>query len=400
MEVACLLVPDFPIALARRDRPELRGKPVVVGGSAEEHARVTACSDEAATTGVAIGMPLRRALALCPRAVFIPLRQTELATEACRLTDLVCVSSPVVEEVDPRSRAHRNTGLARMLGMGEQAYLRELQQSACETTGLSVSLGAADAVFVAHAAAVVGAGGAAPVTVAPAETRGFLADLPIEALPVPPAMHQRLRLLGLVRLDDIADLSLSALQAQFGPDGRRAWELAHGRDASVIVPRRASVQVDAELDLPAPSALVEPLVVATRELLQRALQRPELQGHSLGQLDWRLTQEDGELITRRFVFRGPTRDAARMLFVVRSKAEQLKLTAPVVSVAVTLSGLCSEYGHQANLWSVGPRRQRELSEAIEQLNTREGSAQVYQIVEVQPWSRIPERQLAPIAYGG
>jgi DNA polymerase-4/protein ImuB len=66
---------------------------------------------------------------------------------------------------------------------------------------------------------------------------------------------------------------------------------------------------------------------------------------------------------------------------------------------VTLSGRCSEYGHQSNLWPIGPRRHRELLEAIEQLNTREGDAQVFRIVEVQPWSRIPERQLALVAFG-
>jgi hypothetical protein len=88
-----------------------------------------------------------------------------------------------------------------------------------------------------------------------------------------------------------------------------------------------------------------------------------------------------------------------MLFVTRSKIERLQLTAAAVSLQLTLSGLCSEYGHQANLWQTGPRRQKELLEAVEQLNAREGDAQVFRIVEVQPWSRIPERQLALIAFG-
>jgi DNA polymerase-4/protein ImuB len=89
-----------------------------------------------------------------------------------------------------------------------------------------------------------------------------------------------------------------------------------------------------------------------------------------------------------------------MLFVLRAKVEQLQLTAAASAAGITLSGLCSEYGHQANLWPIGPRRHRELMEAIEQLNTREGGPQVYQVIEVQPWSRIPERQLALAAYGG
>jgi len=89
-----------------------------------------------------------------------------------------------------------------------------------------------------------------------------------------------------------------------------------------------------------------------------------------------------------------------MLFVVKNKIERLQLPSAAVSLGLTLSGLCSEYGHQANLWQTGPRRRKELLDAIEQLNAREGEPQVFQIVEVQPWSRIPERQLALVAYGG
>ncbi|MEO9254833.1 MAG: hypothetical protein ABI305_04790, partial [Tepidiformaceae bacterium] len=65
MQVACLLVPNFLVALARRDTPSLRGRAVIVGGSPEEHAQVTACSEEAATAGVVVGTTLRKALALC-----------------------------------------------------------------------------------------------------------------------------------------------------------------------------------------------------------------------------------------------------------------------------------------------------------------------------------------------
>ena len=88
-----------------------------------------------------------------------------------------------------------------------------------------------------------------------------------------------------------------------------------------------------------------------------------------------------------------------MLFALQPKIERLQLPAAAVSVGVTLSGLCSEYGHQANLWQVGPRRHRELLEAVEQLNARVGGPQVFRIVEVQGWSRIPERQLGMVAFG-
>ncbi|MFN0095755.1 MAG: hypothetical protein ACKVVT_13385 [Dehalococcoidia bacterium] len=405
MDVACLLVPNFLVALARREEPRLDGLPVVVGGAPEDHAEVTACSDEAAAAGVVPGTTLRKALALCPKAVFLPLQESFAAQEASRIADLLRLYSPKVEVI-AHGHAHFDIrGLAKMTGQDDDAYLRDLYDAVTSASGLPVRIAAAETVFAAHAGAVVAGqvrarrGQDGPLLIQPGETRTFLAQLPVEVLPVPPLMHQRLRLFGLERLGQVAALTFSAIQAQFGRDGARAWELARGKDGTTITPQRDEVTVVEELDLPAPAALSEPLIAGTRALLERALNRTEIKGQSVRRLDWRAGLESGESVQRRFVFREPTADPARMLFLVRGRVERLQLPAAAVSISVTLSGLCSEYGHQANLWPVGPRRWRELCESIDQLNTRTGGPQVFRIVEVQPWSRIPERQLGLVAFG-
>ena len=319
--------------------------------------------------------------------------------EASRLVDLLRLYSPTVEAIAPGHIHADLRGLARMAGMDELLYLQDLHEAACSASGLAVQLGAAETVFAAHAAAWTAAGGGL-AAVHQGDARIFLAGLPIGVLPVSPQMHERLRLFGLERLEQVAALPFSAIQAQFGREGSHAWALANGRDTSVVVAKREELRISAELDLPAPTSLAGPLVAGTQMLIPRTLAHKELSGQSLRRLDWRLGLESGEQITRRFVFREPTNDPARMLFVVRNKIERLQLPSAAVSLGLTLSGLCSEYGHQANLWQTGPRRRKELLDAIEQLNAREGEPQVFQIVEVQPWSRIPERQLALVAYGG
>ncbi|MEO6398809.1 MAG: hypothetical protein ABIP13_10115 [Tepidiformaceae bacterium] len=399
MDTGCLLVPNFAIALARRDNPQLRGRAVVVGGSPEEYAAVTACSEEAAASGVTIGATLRRALALCPSAVFLPLQDAAVNAEASHLVDLLRLYSPTVEAIAPGHIHTDLRGLARMAGMEEISYLEDLQEAACSTSGLAVQLGAAETVFAAHAAAWTASGGGLQ-PIHRGDARLFLGGLPLDVLPVSPQMHERLRLFGLERLEQVAALPFSAIQAQFGREGAHAWALANGRDASVVVARREELRISGELELPAPTSVSGPLVAGTQMLLQRTLAHKELRGQSLRRLDWWLGLESGEQITRRFIFREPTNDPARMLFVVKNKIERLQLPSAAVSLGLTLSGLCSEYGHQGNLWQAGPRRRKELLDAIEQLNAREGEPQVFQIVEVQPWSRIPERQLALVAYGG
>ena len=194
-EVACLAVPNFLIALARREDPALHGRPVVTGGSPDEHARVTACSEEAAEMGVTVGATLRKALALCPGAVFLPLQEGLIAAEAARLRDHLALWSPVVEEVAPGHLHFEVRGLARMARMREEDWLADLHQAVGDATGLPVRLAAAETLFAAHAAASIPAstGKGGPILVSREAAGRFLASLPVEALPVPPLMHQRLR---------------------------------------------------------------------------------------------------------------------------------------------------------------------------------------------------------------
>ncbi|HMO96768.1 MAG TPA: hypothetical protein PKD27_11675, partial [Tepidiformaceae bacterium] len=317
-------------------------------------------------------------------------------------------------------------GLAKLLGLTEPAYLAELHESVAGETGLPARIGAANGLFAAHAASAIldlGFEIAAPpledrsrtptsarivnresrivntLVVAPGREPEFLSYVPIEVLPVEPLMHQRLRLLGLERVGQVAAIPLSAMQAQFGPDGKRAWDLANGRDSSRIIPQREETRITEELELPAPAVTSGPLIAGTRALLERTLAHPDLRGQTFRRLDWWLTLESGEQISRRFVFREPTSDARHMLFVVSGKIERLQLEAAAAAIGLTLSGLCSEYAHQQTLWQSGHRRQRELEQSIAQLNARVGGPQVFHIVEVQPWSRIPERQQALVAFG-
>jgi nucleotidyltransferase/DNA polymerase involved in DNA repair len=399
MDVACLLIQDFLVALARRDNPRLRGQPVVIGGSPEEHAAVAACSEEAAEAGVAVGTTLRRALALCPGAVFLPLQEGQAAAEGAALVDLLHLYSPLIEAIAPGHVHFEIRGLAKLARMDEAAWLADLHEAAKAASGLPVRLAGAPTVFAGHAANYIPSKGGGPVLLGKREMRAFLARLPVEVLPVSPAMHQRLRLFGLAALGQVADLPFAAMQAQFGREGARAWELARGRDDSLIIPALDEVRLVEEVELPAPIALSEPLLVGTRGLLQKALERPEARGRSLRRVELRVGLESGEQVTRRAVFREPTADAARILFVLKAKIERLQLPSAAIGLGITLSGLCSEYGHQVNLWQTGPKRWKELVESVEQLNARTGEPQVFRIVEVQPWSRIPERQLGLVAFG-
>jgi len=393
---ACVLVPRFLVELARRDVPELRKKGVVVGRTSETRGSVVACSEEAERTGVVPGMSISRALVLCPTASVIPLRQDHMEAVEREFRDLLGSLCPAVESIEP-GHVHADVhGLATLAGTSPEAYLADLQRTIANRTRLPARVGGAETVFAAHAAAGYLARPA--LYVAGDAVATTLMDLPVEALPISPEMLRRLHLFGLKRLEQVGALPPSALQAQFGREGLLAWRLVHEEESGRVTPALETVRVVERMELPAPAVISAPIAVATEILFQRGLRRAEIGGRAVRRADWVAELENEELLPLRFVFQEPTADLARMQFVARNGIERLSLTAPVIAVELTLSGICSEYARQERLWRSGPRGQESLGEAVEQLNTRTGGPQVYRVVEVEPWSRIPERQRALAAY--
>lgn len=395
MHVICAIVHQFPVALVRRDQPDLRSRPVLVARSSETRGRVAACSRDAAEAGVVPGMHVSRALALSPNAAVVPLREETAEREEHAFVALATERFPRVEAVDPGHIHADVRGMARLARLSPDAYLARVQSELARESGLPVLTGGASTVFAAHAAASYLA---RPTRVLVSTAGGEIERLPVDALPVSPAMLQRLDLFGITTLGQIGALSPSALQAQFGPEGLFAWKLVHGEEQGRINPGRDELRIVEHLALPAPAVQTGPLVLATDLLLQRALRRKDLGGRAVRRADWTVELENEERLSRRFVFREPNAERGRMLFLIRHTIERLELPAPALSVELILSGICSEYARQERLFADGPRGQAALSEAVEQLTTLTGHPQLYRVVEVEPWSRIPERQRALAAY--
>lgn len=393
---ACALVPHFLAALARKENPDLQHRPVIVGRSSETRGSVIACSEEAASAGVTLGMAITRAMVLCPSSTVVPLNeeQVELAERAFVAT--AAEFCPAVENVQIGHIHADVRGMAQLVRSTPASYLAELQEAMANRTGLPVQLGGAATVFAAHAAA--GYLAKPSYYVVHSDHRDLLAPLPVSALPVSLEMLRRLHLFGIERLGQLAELPPSALQAQFGREGLRAWHLVRGEALDRVTPAREAIRVSERLSLPAPAVLSTPIVLGSEILLRRALRYPAIDGRSLRRADLVVELENEERLPLRFVFRESTADQARILFVIRNAIERLKLPSPAIALELTLSGVCSEYVRQERLWQDGPRAQTALGEAIEQLQEQIGGPQVYRVVEVEPWSRIPERQRALQAY--
>jgi DNA polymerase-4/protein ImuB len=339
-------------------------------------------------------MPLRQALALCREAVFLPPHPSRYSDVFDSVLDVLEGFSPEVEQAS-FGRAYLNAGglarhYERELDLGE-LIIRSLR----EATGLVAGVGIAEGKFVAWTAAVTSEPG--QVCTVPAGKEGeFLQPLDVSLLPASPDTLRRLDLYGLRSMGDLASLAPGPLQAQFGGEGMRLWELARGVDSEPLRPRHREEVMSETLRFPTVAVSVEALVVACRRLLMRLHWR--LRGRAARRLRLRAALWGGRSWEKTVTFHEAVTDWERMLFIAKSVLANAALPAPVEELTIELSGITEERGRQSTLFAEKAGLRRQLGETVRQLRARWGRPLVSRVVEVEPWSRLPERRHALIDY--
>ncbi|MCX5745441.1 MAG: DNA polymerase IV [Proteobacteria bacterium] len=228
----------FFAAVEQRDRPELRGKPVLVGGSAKRGV-VAACSYEARTFGIHSAMPMAEALRRCPRAIVVPHRMERYADASRGFFQILGDFSPDVEGLSLDEAVLDLTGTARLLG--EPAVIaRAIKQRVRQELALVASVGIAPIKLAAKIASDIDKPDGLRV-VPPAELLAFLHPLPVTRLwGVGETTRGILATMGLVTIGDVARYPEASLVARLGAlTGHHLAALARGED------RR---QVEAESD--------------------------------------------------------------------------------------------------------------------------------------------------------
>jgi DNA polymerase-4/protein ImuB len=398
MRLACVAVPNFRIALERaRARGRLAGCPLAIGEPSPGENRVLDCSPEASHLGVRVGMTLRDARTVAPDLVILPPDPIFYARAAELLLD-------ALEQVEPRVEpADEGVVFAAVdPHAGEDAQWRaagRLLAAVHHAAGVEASVAVAEGKFVAWCAATVSAPGEAAVVPAGNEP-AFLAPLSTSFIPVSYGVQRKFALYGLRTIGDVARLPLGAVQSQFGAEGRRLYDLARGIDRTSFLPRERRDPCSATLQMPAPTVNTAALLIAAKQLVGRLLHRPDVRYRQVRQLRLRFALLDGGSWERTITLREPLGDEDELYFVLRKTIEPLELAGPVEEVTLDLLGMTSEIGKQKSLlFAEQARRRAQLIAALRQLKTRfGGEPQVSRVVEVEPWSRIPERRYALIDY--
>ena len=235
----------FYASVEQRDRPELRGKPVIVGGSPESRGVVCAASYEARRFGVRSAIPTSRAARLCPDGVFLKPDFERYRNVSRHIREIFLRHTPLVEPLS-LDEAYldvtvESTGLATATEAAE-VIRREIR----EELDLTASAGVAPSKFLAKIASDWRKPDGLFV-IRPHQVLSFLEPLPVQRLPgVGSATARALEEQGIATVGQLRERELPDLTRIFGRYGQRLWELSRGIDDSAVVPDRPRKSISNE----------------------------------------------------------------------------------------------------------------------------------------------------------
>lgn len=258
---------SFFVSVERLKNPDLKGKPVIVGGMSERGV-VAACSYEARAFGVSSAMPGKMARRLCPDAIWIRgdfENYTKLSND---VTEIMEGRLPVLEKASIDEFYADFTGMDKYFGSFK--YATELREYIKKETGLTISLGMSSGKTVSKVATNESKPNGQRL-IKLGEERSFLSPLPIQKMPyIGKVTGQQLRNMGITSIGMLAEMPKKMLEAVLGKNGISIWERANGIDNTPVIPyhdqKSMSKEMTFDKDTTDISLLRSILVKMTEEL--------------------------------------------------------------------------------------------------------------------------------------
>ncbi|HEY9055643.1 MAG TPA: DNA polymerase IV [Aurantimonas sp.] len=300
----------FYAAVEKRDRPELRHQPVIIGGG-HRGVVATACYI-ARIRGVRSAMPMFKALKLCPDAVVLRPDMAKYAEVGRAVRDMMLAITPLVEPLSIDEAFLDLSGTERLHGQPSAMTLARFARDVEAELGISVSIGLSHNKFLAKIASDLEKPRGFSV-IGHAETLAFLRDRPISMIwGVGEAMDRSLRQDGLTTIGQLQAIAEADLMKRYGRMGQRLFGLSRGIDIRTVDPRGDMKSISAETTFNHDLSKREQLVPVLRSLSEKVARRLKATELSASTITLKMKTADFRIRTRSRKLHDPTRLADRI----------------------------------------------------------------------------------------
>jgi len=411
---ACVWIPLFPLRCEEARREGLATHPTALLAP-DLSRKLWQVSPLARHAGVRAGMTVSQAIGLCPTLRLCEPDPVHYDERFARLLAALNEISPVIESGELGLAYLGTDGLEGIFGPPEKV----VKAIECVVRGAwCVRIGWGRGKFAAWVAASRAKPGEA-IIVSPQGEKKFLAAQPIAVLPLDPDTHRRLRQLGIRTLGALAALPEEAVTAQFGAVGRKLWRLAAGHTVEPVVGGVAPEPIVAALTFFTPVGERDLIERALDQLIARTLKDPRRIGWRVQAVRLRAELEGGGdeggsrgaaccAPTYRswladILLKDPTADGARVAAPLRTRLEQAPPAGAVTRLVLELTAFAPgttelQLFARDAVAAARAGQRRALESAAREILQRVKRTCLYHVIEVQPWSRLPERRYALIDY--
>jgi len=364
----------FYASVEERDNPELRGKPVIVGGNATRRGVVAAANYSARQYGIHSAMPTRTALKLCPHAIMLPPRIRHYAEISREIHAIFARFTPLIEPLSLDEAFLDVTGSLKLFGSAEKIG-RDIQQAIQNELGLAASIGIAPNKFIAKIASDIDKPNGF-VCIQPEAVQSFLDPLSVERIwGVGRVTLKTFRQAGLHTIGDLRRLSKEQTLSLLGRHGDHFWQLAHGIDDRPVISEHEAKSISHETTFAEDIRDREILSAWLLDLTEQVMRRLRHKGLKGRTLHLKIRFDDFTTITRSHTLKNPTDitriawQTVRQLFV-----QHLPAAAAVRLIGMGIEGFDNARERQGELFATSENeKQRAVDHVVDDIQTRFGS---------------------------
>lgn len=371
LTIAHLDCDAFYASVEKRDRPELRDLPVIVGGG--KRGVVSTCCYVARMYGVHSAMPMFKALKACPDATVIKPDFSKYVPESERIFGFVRALTPLVQTLSLDEAWIDLKGTERLNGGPPAFQLVRLQKRIEDETGLTVSIGLATNRFLAKVASELDK--PRGFSVLGSDASALLAPRSVRILPgVGPVFGKTLQSDGYATVGDLAAADVRDLVKRYGETGLRLHDLAHGRDARAVKPEHDRRGMSAETTFNEDLTMAQDLENELWPLCEKLAAKARRDGVASRVIVLKLRRTDFKIVTRRVSLPEPVQ-TARALFAAGRALMTPELGQPYRLIGIGMGEVLPASDTHA-LFETAETRTLKTETAIDALRAKFGKGAV------------------------